>query len=397
MSSNVRFRHVPLLAALAALAFSAGPASAMVARDSERTTTYRLAVSPVAAASKAVPAGFLTRAGSQLVLNGKAFRFTGVNAYSVATMWDRNAGCGPAASDAQLDSLFAGLRPNSLVRVWAYQGSMATNVKTGLRDWSALDRVIAAASRRGQKLILSITGQGEGCDDGRWKDLEWYSGGYRTKLNLDPRTRITTSYLDYTREIVTRYRSSPVVGMWELVGEPEVSAAVTQACPDHDVAAGVLRTFFDTVGGEVKRLDPNHLIHSGVIGSGQCGTAGERYTYVHESPAIDVASYHDYGADTVAVPGDQWNGMKVRIDAMRAIGKPLVVSEVGVNAQRGLVGCNSLETRSALLRTKAVGQLAAGAAGFMPWNWMPTNDGSCSSETITTGDPVLAMLKGLTL
>jgi endo-1,4-beta-mannosidase len=257
--------------------------------------------------------------------------------------------------------------------------------------------VIAAASRRGQKLVLSITGQGEGCDDGRWKDLEWYSGGYRTKLNLDSRTRVTTSYWDYTREIVTRYRTSPVVGMWELVGEPEVSAAGTHACADHSQASVALRKFFDDVGGEVKRLDPNHLIHSGVIGSGQCGTSGEHYTYVHQSPAIDVASYHDYGADSVAVPGDQWNGMKVRIDAMRGIGKPLVVSEVGIKAQRGLLGCGSLESRSALLRTKATAQLAAGAAGFMPWNWMPTNDGSCSYETVTTGDPVLSMLKTVAL
>jgi hypothetical protein len=397
MTSPSTLRRAGLAAALAGLCVSALPAGAALRTAAPGRYTGPTVVDPLVAASRAVPKGFLTRAGSRLVLDSKAFRFTGVNAYSLATVWGRNAGCGPAATDAQLDALFAGLRPNSLVRIWAYQGSMTTNVVTGARDWTALDRVVAAAARRGQKLILSITGQGEGCDDGRWKDLTWYAGGYRTALNLDPRTRITASYWDYTREIVTRYKSSPVVGMWELVGEPEVSVASTHACLDHDQAAGVLREFFDTVGGEVKRIDPHHLIHSGVIGSGQCGSSGEHYTYVHESPALDVASYHDYGADSVPVPGDQWNGLQVRLDAMKRIDKPLVVSEVGVRAQRSLAGCATLDQRTTLLRNKANAQLAAGAAGFMPWNWMPTNDGSCSYETITTGDPVLSMLKAVAL
>ena len=62
--------------------------------------------------------------------------FTGFNAYQLATDWGTNAGCGGMATTAQIDAFFGSLRPNSLVRFWAFQGTMATNVHTGQLDWA---------------------------------------------------------------------------------------------------------------------------------------------------------------------------------------------------------------------------------------------------------------------
>jgi hypothetical protein len=154
-----------------------------------------------------------------------------------------------------------------------------------------------------------------------------------------------------------------------------------------------LRFFFDTVGGELHRIDPNHLIGSGVLGSGQCGTSWNDYQYVHESPGIDVASYHDYGADTVAVPGDQWNGLQVRLNQMSAVGKPLVVGEVGMKAQQNLSGCMAPSDRSARIGAKMTGQFSAGVSGFLLWDWMPSNSGGCVYEDITAADPLLGVLR----
>ena len=64
-------------------------------------------------------------------------KFTGFNAYQLATDWGTNAGCGGMATPAQIDSFFASLRPNSLVRFWAFQGTIATNVHTHQLDWAA--------------------------------------------------------------------------------------------------------------------------------------------------------------------------------------------------------------------------------------------------------------------
>ena len=85
-----------------------------------------------------VPTGQLpiTAQGQHLEIGGVPTVFTGYNAYQLATDWGTNAGCGGMASPAQIDAFFASLRPDSLVRFWAFQGTMATNVHTGQIDWA---------------------------------------------------------------------------------------------------------------------------------------------------------------------------------------------------------------------------------------------------------------------
>lgn len=341
----------------------------------------------------------VTRNGATLLLNGAPDRFVGINAYSLATWWSVNSGCGEQVDD--LDGFFAQFRPNSRVRLWAWQGTMAVNHRTGQIDWTGLDRVVEAAQRHNQRLILSLGSQSGECDDGQWKDKAWYDGGYRRRA---PSTGLLPlSYWEYVRAIVSRYKDSPAIGMWELINEPEVSECPPgfsggacngrQTCPDHEAAARSLRAFFDTVGAEVKRLAPHHLIESGVIGSGQCGHAGELYRYVHESPYIDVASYHDYAeSSTELIPGDEWNGLQVRLDQMAAITKPLIVGEAGIRANNGVPGCRTLAARRDLMKAKMDAQFKAGIAGFLPWNWVPVNEGGCHYETITADDPLMDLL-----
>src|ERR671939_1389539 len=77
-------------------------------------------VGAMPSASAALP-NMVTRQGRQLYLNGAPYRFTGVNAYQLGTYWSVNYGCGGQATDLQLDAFFASLRPNSMVRIWAFQ------------------------------------------------------------------------------------------------------------------------------------------------------------------------------------------------------------------------------------------------------------------------------------
>ena len=71
-----------------------------------------------------VPTGQMpiTAQGQHLEIGGVPTLFTGFNAYQLATDWGTNAGCGSMASTAQIDAFFASLRPDSLVRFWAFQG-----------------------------------------------------------------------------------------------------------------------------------------------------------------------------------------------------------------------------------------------------------------------------------
>ena len=330
--------------------------------------------------------------GTQLYLNGSPYHFVGVNAYEAGTDWGTNAGCGADLSDAQMNQLFASLPPNSLVRFWAFQGTIATNINTHQLDWAPIDRVFAAAAAHDQRLIVVISGQGSGCDGGHWQDPSWYAGGFKGVFNdpstTDGRDLTPLSYWDYLQALVSRYESSPALGMWEPMSEAEASTCSPQyeptncsghqTCPDEAVAASALRYFFDTVGAEIHALDPKHLVESGLLGGGQCGTQGSDYQYVSASPGIDVLSYHDYYG-TAGLGGDQWNGLAVRFAQMASLSKPMIVGETGLMAGTG-AGCSSDADRDAVLAAKEQAQLAAGNSGMLVWDWVPSLSNTCSYD-----------------
>jgi hypothetical protein len=338
--------------------------------------------------------------GSHLVLNGAPYRFLGVNAYEAATLWGTNAGCGAMLSDAQLNQLFSSLAPSSLVRFWAFQGSMATNVHTGQLDWGPLDRVFAAAAAHGQRLIVVLTDQAGTCDGGHWQDPSWYQGGFRSVFNdpstTDGRGLTPLSYWAYLQAIVNRYASSPALGMWEPISEAEASSCSSQfqpsncsgnqTCPNEPAAAAALRYFFDTVGGEIQALDPRHLVENGLLAGGQCGTQGPDYQYVSASPGIDVLSYHDYYPGA-GIGGDQWNGLAVRLAQASALKKPIIAGEVGMLAG-STPGCLSLPDRGGTFQAKEHAQFQAGSSGMLEWDWVPSVTGSCSYD-VGPSDPLL--------
>jgi hypothetical protein len=338
--------------------------------------------------------------GTHLLLNGAVYHFTGVNAYEAGTEWGVNVGCGPELSDAQLNLLFASLPPNSLVRFWAFQGTIGTHVDTGQLDWGPIDRVFAAAAAHDQRLIVVLTGQSGGCDGNSWKDPAWYEGGFKDVENAPGSTPAsgedTMSYWTYLQAIVSRYADSPALGMWEPISEAEASTCAPGyvgancyghlSCPDETASAQAMRYFFDTVGAEIHALDPRHLVESGLLGGGQCGTSGSDYQYVSASPGINVLSYHDYyGA--AAMGGDQWNGLGVRFAQAAALGKPIIAGEVGINADSS-PGCLGLQSRNALFKAKIASQVAAGSSGLLAWDWVPTPAGTCNTDIGPT-DPLM--------
>jgi mannan endo-1,4-beta-mannosidase len=201
-----------------------------------------------------------------------------------------------------------------------------------------------------------------------------------------------------TGAVVNRYKSSPAVGIWEPINEPEATNCTAgflgRACYSHHPACPVgaataLRSFFDAVGGQIKRLDPKHLVASGVIGSGQCGASGADYATVHASAGIDVATYHDYGQNTTAVPA----ALTQRLQQTRALSKPLVSEEVGLySSPNHAVGCVEPAARASLLQHKLAGQFNAGSRGFLVWNYGLVAAPNCGYD-IQTGDPAMTLMR----
>ncbi|MDT7572146.1 MAG: mannan endo,4-beta-mannosidase [Actinomycetota bacterium] len=337
----------------------------------------------------------ISRSGSTLMLHGHSYRFTGVNAAELGGLWSINEGCGAPLSDAQLDAFFASLRADSVVRFWAFQ-AMAVNKYTHATDFSPLDRVFSAAERHGQRLIPVLAEQSGTCDDGHWKDAAWYGGGYAKPFDDIGRGMSPRSYSSWVTSVVSRYRGSTALGMWEPVNEPAASNCTGfkgRACYGHATcppgATAALRSFFDRVGGQIKRLDPKHLVASGVLGTGQCGARGVEYVNVHASPGIDVATFHDYGKDTTGAP----DAITLRISQAEALSKPLITEEVGVHSSTDhATGCVEPPVRAGLLQNKLTSQLRAGARGFLVWNYQPKPAVGCS-YAVGPGDPVLFVLR----
>ncbi len=343
-----------------------------------------------------VPTGQLpiTAQGQHLEIGGLPTLFTGFNAYQLATDWGTNNGCGSAATLPQIDAFFASLRPDSLVRFWAFQGDFATNVHTHQIDWRPLDDVFYAAAKYHVYLIPVISDQGGTCDGGTWQGPAWYSGGFRdvynSATNSDGRGLTPMSYWDYMSALVSRYVDSPALGMWEPMSEAEASTCPAgnepsdcsghQTCPDEAAAAAALEYFFTTVGAQIHSLDPEHLVEAGFLGGGQCGTSGSDYERVGASPGIDVLSVHDYYGAT-ALGGDQWNGLAERFAQANALDKPIITGEVGILAGTGQSGCESLQQRANDMAAKMSAQFAEGDSAFLVWDWLLDPLGPCSYNT----------------
>jgi mannan endo-1,4-beta-mannosidase len=307
------------------------------------------------------PANFLYRQGKQLYLNGAPYQMVGVNAFSLT-------GCGAVPTAAQLDAFFAGQRPNSLTRTWAFRPQGLANI----------EKVVAAAAKYNQKLILTLAdgrsycGEWDGYNgsDGSGKQPSWYSSGFRT------------NYIPWVRQVVTRFKDSPAVGMWELINEPG------------DATPAAIKSFFNETSTVIKGIDPNHLISSGSWAPwAYGGEAGFRD--LHDVPNIDVGSLHEYDYDynngnTIVSPHF---GPSIR--AMNALNKPLIIGETGINAADSGCRTNRITRRDAM-RQKFQQYLAGGAAAVFVWNWGPVNTTACEL-TFGPSDPLNPMIRDFPL
>jgi mannan endo-1,4-beta-mannosidase len=345
----------------------------------------------------------ITASGTNLEIGGVPTKFTGVNAFEIATAWGTNAGCGGMETPAQIASLFAALAPDSIVRFWAFQGSFATDTATGAVNWAPVDQVFYLAARYHVYVLPAITDQGGACDGGHWQDPSWYSGGYKSVFNDAANSNgsglTPLSYWTYLQQLVRRYRNSPALGMWEPVSEPEASTCPAtyqaascwghQTCPNEALATNDLLSFFDNVGGELHTLDPSHLVEAGFLGGGECGTSGTDYERVGASPGVDVLSVHDYDGPAL-IGGDRANGLGTRFSQADDLGKPIITGEVGIEAGDG-PSCMTTTQRAVYMAEKLYAQFAAGSSAFLIWNWSPDPTDRCGYNT-DPGDPLMRLL-----
>lgn len=313
----------------------------------------------------------VTLADGELRLDGRPWWPTGLNAYQLGTDWEVNVGCG---AEVDPDAFFEGLPPRSLTRFNAFQ-NLAVNKHTGELDFTALDRVIAAAERHDQMVLPVLAGQDGACDDEVFKQRDWYVDGWTSAGSLP------ISHRDWVSTLVARWSGSSSIAAWEPVGEPEPSVCAggdcsleARTCPED--SQQVLRRWTDEVGQIIRDLDPGGLITAGVIGGDQCGIARDGYSLLAASPYVDVIQYHDY---------DEAGFLHSRLEEVEV---PILVAELGIPAG----SCLALDDRALQIGERLDLYRSAGAAGALLWAFVPDPRPSECTLDIGPADPVLAEL-----
>lgn len=298
--------------------------------------------------------GFLYRKADKLMLNGLAYSSVGINSFALG-------GCGSANdvfSDADIDALFASLPDNILVRTWAFPGNKA---KT--------DKIIKSAEKHNIKLILTLgdgrssCGHLDGARDGEWssKTEAWYTTGFRSE------------YLTHVKDIAETYKNSPAIGMWEMLNEPI------------DVSVQIIKSFYNEVGMELKKVDPNHLVSTGTWAPWTYGGFDGLQT-IHNSNYIDVGSLHEGDQDVV----ESWH-YSTALEAMKSLNKVIMVSDIGIEA--GSAGCfYTKEGRAEMVKKKFDHYLENGAGAALISNLVKNAPSGCSTF-FNVDDPVMNVVK----
>lgn len=295
----------------------------------------------------------LTRNGRDLMLNGAVYKSGSVNNFTLT-------GChyGYVPTDAELNDFFSRLQPNTLVRTWAFEQQGEANIS----------RVIEAAARNNQKLILALADGAEYCGSPDF-DLAWYQTGYKS------------AYFSWISRIVAMHKDSPAIGMWEIMNEPALKDG-------GGVNLTILKSFFDQTSAHIKANDPNHLVSTGALAPWQSEYGGASgYATAHSSPNIDVVSLHEYdyayqSSRTIISPH-----FATAKQAAEQVQKPMVIGEIGISLA---TGCMTATERAAAYKQKMDAYLAQGAAATMYWNiaYAPANEGTVCNEAHGNNDPI---------
>ncbi|MDQ6782511.1 MAG: hypothetical protein M3063_03490 [Actinomycetota bacterium] len=332
----------------------------------------------------------MTVSGAQLALEHRGSAvpndFVGINGYELTSDWSVNSGCGYGGWTTQsLAAFFSALRPGALVRTWFFQ---ARADRQGQRDWTALDRVVTLAARHRVRLIAVLGNQNGQCEDGSWKDIAWYEGGYRQAVGD------RESFAGWVHDAVARYAPSRTVALWEPVNEPNplncapgADCYSQGACPNEGAVSRTFTAFFTAVGGMIHQEAPTALVADGSIGTADCGTANDAdYRQVIASPGLDVTDYHDYSPIATTLPSD----LRRRINDARVLGKASMIDEAGVS------GCDSAQVRAEAFRRKMTAAFAVGITAYLPWYYGGDEGRPDCNTPIDTDSPTWALLQNMT-
>lgn len=334
----------------------------------------------VDAASRSVtverrPASFVERSGTDFVVDGHSFVYSGLNAM-LSSRWQGIDWVNRAMSVAADHGVTS-------IRTWGFPGGYRpaeVHLAPGEFDDTWLeffDHVVVAAKRNGVRLVLPLLMNWYGPDlapsPAAYADWSATADGHNSFFGDETANEYWAEYVEHvlthTNHLTgVEYRDDPTIMMWEVGNEIEYL----------DERRGEsLATWYDGAARRIKSLDDAHLVGSGMHGA--TGDVYERWNVrnafveTHRSDAIDACSFHDYpvfsnGDDVTRRSHEaftEYITSHVR-KAHEEVGKPAYLGEVGTKLPPGH-GQPRVETRDEYFRVAAEAANASGLNGVNFW------------------------------
>jgi mannan endo-1,4-beta-mannosidase len=337
----------------------------------------RFAITKPASPQPAPASAFVARQGPDLYLNGRVFRFAGPNMGWLGLSEDggvhypSHAEIDDAMNDAQEMGANV-VRTHGAVGVGCSLCIQPTlgDFRDGLEGrptaFDSLDYAVAAAKRRGIRLIMELVDNWEGYDGGkvtylRWRGLSTANGG--RLFFTDPTVRN-----DFKRHISTvlnhvnpytgkAYREDPTIMAWETGNELSVE-------PDPWTHSGWTRD----IAAHIKSLAPNQLVADGHYGIHTRTWGTELDTASLQLPNVDIYTWHEYGgaADRPTQIIDQSNTVR------NTFNKVYFLGEYSWTDRQGSGPCNPCAPREWPLYDLLPAIENSNMTGDLYWQLMPT-------------------------
>ncbi len=318
--------------------------------------------------------GFVSASKHELILNGRPFRFVGVNRYNLLSSNNHDRSCGESWTQQELDQYFAEMKQLNItaIRFWAFQHF------TNGTDFSAFDYLISLSEKYNIKLIPTLENQWSDCTQGGYKYDSWYHSGY-----LTPYGNYRLSFKNYLKIIVSRYKNSREILMWQIMNEAESK----DTNDNQDFQA--LYSFAKDISSYIKSLDSNHLISLGTIGTSQPGTQGDDYRRLYALSTIDVLEYHDYNDETSPFP----NYLSQRFEDSKVLNKPLFIGEAGIMSHCTGTGCYTQQQRADLFKAKMSAFFREGGVGYLIWSYRDNYHNADQFYEFDASDPLAQVVR----
>ena len=309
-----------------------------------------------------VPAGFVTVHDGRFEIDGRPYKYIGTNFWYGPILASEGRGGNRPRLHRELDRLQqAGIGNLRILVGGDGDEGIPSHIEPVLQLapgiyndtlLRGLDYLLCELERRGMKAVLYFNNAWE-WSGGYGTYLQWAGRGVAPVPNRDgwpaymqfveEFVRCDSAKqlaLEHVRTIVSRtnsltgkpYAASPAIMAWQIANEPRAFS---------DANKPLFAAWIAETARCIKALDPHHLVTTGSEGRHGCEQDLDLWRTIHALPDIDYATIHiwpyNWGwvtpetlvdrADSAAVHALAY--VDLHADAIRPLGKPLVLEEFG--------------------------------------------------------------------